>query len=147
MIYWGWSLILKQLNMQYRHDPDHTIGCLNSIKRLNASKKHSPDHKVHGAKMGPIWGQQVPGGPHVGPVNFAIWEGPDAISRHHLTGPIFNIKMVSYWYRNVHYRDQMVSRPFHLYNRNPYNDKMVSLYWISPQMFDLTLLTLVTISR
>ena len=30
--------------------------------------------KVHGANMGPIWGRQDPGGPHVGPVNFAIWE-------------------------------------------------------------------------
>ena len=25
--------------------------------------------------MGPIWGRQDPGGPHVGPMNFAIWEG------------------------------------------------------------------------
>ena len=33
----------------------------------------SPDSKVHGANMGPIWGQQDPGGPHVGPMNFAIW--------------------------------------------------------------------------
>ena len=32
-----------------------------------------PDSKVHGANMGPIWGQQDPGGPHVGPLNFAIW--------------------------------------------------------------------------
>ena len=23
--------------------------------------------------MGPIWGRQVPGGSHVGPMNFAIW--------------------------------------------------------------------------
>ena len=23
--------------------------------------------------MGPIWGRQDPGGPHVGPVNFVIW--------------------------------------------------------------------------
>ena len=33
-----------------------------------------PDSKVHGANMGPIWGQQDPGGPHVGPMNFAIWD-------------------------------------------------------------------------
>ena len=26
-----------------------------------------------GANMGPIWGRQDPGGPHVGPMNFAIW--------------------------------------------------------------------------
>ena len=32
-----------------------------------------PDSKVHGVNMGPIWGQQDPGGPHVGPMNFAIW--------------------------------------------------------------------------
>ena len=32
-----------------------------------------PEGKVHGAKMGPIWGRQDPGGPHVGPMNFAIW--------------------------------------------------------------------------
>ena len=24
--------------------------------------------------MGPIWGQEDPGGPHVGPMNFAIWD-------------------------------------------------------------------------
>ena len=32
-----------------------------------------PDSKVHGANMGPIWGRQDPGGPHVGPLNLAIW--------------------------------------------------------------------------
>ena len=33
-----------------------------------------PDSKVYGANMGPIWGRQDPGGPHVGPMNFAIWD-------------------------------------------------------------------------
>ena len=33
----------------------------------------APDSKVHGANMGSIWGRQDPGGPHVGPMNFAIW--------------------------------------------------------------------------
>ena len=32
-----------------------------------------PDSKVDGVKMGLIWGRQDPGGPHVGPMNFAIW--------------------------------------------------------------------------
>ena len=32
-----------------------------------------PDSKVHGANMGPICGRQDPGGPHVGPMNLAIW--------------------------------------------------------------------------
>ena len=34
----------------------------------------TPDSKVHGANMGPIWGRQDPGGPHVGPMNVAIWD-------------------------------------------------------------------------
>ena len=33
----------------------------------------APDSKIPGANMGPIWGRQDPGGPHVGPRNFAIW--------------------------------------------------------------------------
>ena len=31
-----------------------------------------PDSNVYGANMEPTWGQQDPGGPHVGPMNFAI---------------------------------------------------------------------------
>ena len=36
--------------------------------------KNIPDNKVYGANMGPIWGRQDSGGPHVGPMNFAIWD-------------------------------------------------------------------------
>ena len=32
-----------------------------------------PHNKVHGANMGPISGRQDPGGPQVGPMNFANW--------------------------------------------------------------------------
>ena len=35
-----------------------------------------PDSKF----MGPTWGQQDPGGPHVGHVNLAIWVGYEMIS-------------------------------------------------------------------
>ena len=35
---------------------------------------NNPYSKFHGANMGPIWGQQDPGGPHDGPMNFVIWE-------------------------------------------------------------------------
>ena len=34
----------------------------------------TPDSKVHVTNMGPIWGRQDPGGPHVGPMNLAIWD-------------------------------------------------------------------------
>ena len=40
---------------------------------------NSPDSKVHGANMGPIWGRQDPGGAHVGPMNFAIWEAAESV--------------------------------------------------------------------
>ena len=43
------------------------------ISSLCIINDHLPDSKVHGAKMGAIWGRQDPGGPHVGPMNFAIW--------------------------------------------------------------------------
>ena len=33
-----------------------------------------PDRKVHGTNMGPTWGRQDPGGPHVGPMNVAIMD-------------------------------------------------------------------------
>ena len=32
------------------------------------SNENNPDSKVHGVNMGPIWGWQDPGGPHVGPM-------------------------------------------------------------------------------
>ena len=46
-----------------------------------------PDSKVPGANMGPIWGRQDPDGPHVGPMNFAIWDG---------TGKMMNIFLSPY---------------------------------------------------
>ena len=33
-----------------------------------------PENKAHGANMGPSWGREDPGGPHVGPMNFAVWD-------------------------------------------------------------------------
>ena len=45
-------------------------GVFNSLVYVNVI----PDSKVHGANMGPILGRQDPGGPHVGPMNLAIWD-------------------------------------------------------------------------
>ena len=41
---------------------------------VNKNYYYNPDSKVYGANMGTIWGQQDPGGPHVGPVNLVIWD-------------------------------------------------------------------------
>ena len=44
---------------------------------LLSIKGHIPESKVHGANMGPIWGRQDPGGPHIGPMNLAISDSHD----------------------------------------------------------------------
>ena len=54
---------------------------------------HFPDSKVHGPIMGPTWGRQDPGGPHVGPMNLAIWFVPRWLSckvLSHITRSIFS---------------------------------------------------------
>ena len=53
-----------------------------------------PDSKVHGANMGPTWVRQVPGGPHVGPMNFAIWVVTYWISRPYLRRHLLNMKVI-----------------------------------------------------
>ena len=35
---------------------------------------YMPDSNVHGGQHGAIWGRKDPGGPHDGPMNFAIWD-------------------------------------------------------------------------
>ena len=38
-------------------------------------QRNNPHSKVHGANMGPTWVLSAPDGPHVGPMNLAIWQG------------------------------------------------------------------------
>ena len=54
-----------------------------------------PDSKVPGANMGPIWGRQDPGGPHVGPMNFAIAVVPYILPLNHSFLAVSNIKQNS----------------------------------------------------
>ena len=62
------------LNVLTRPESDY-VGYI-CIVRLACvlNTQNTPDSKVHGANMGPTWGRQDPGGPHVGPMNFAIWD-------------------------------------------------------------------------
>ena len=39
------------------------------------------DSKAHGAYMGPIWGRQDTVGPHVGPMNLAIYSATTILSK------------------------------------------------------------------
>ena len=47
---------------------------------LSMFVKETPDSKIHGANVGPTWGRQDPGGPHVGPIILVIWAGE--VSNH-----------------------------------------------------------------
>ena len=59
----------------YTLDPRHVMASydwtLDTIRQT--PRKNFPDNKVYGANMGNTWGRQDPGGPHVGPMNFALW--------------------------------------------------------------------------
>ena len=53
-------------------DPPLWLDCPYSVTWITLCT--IPDSKVHGANIELIWGRQDPGWPHVGPVNFAIWD-------------------------------------------------------------------------
>ena len=53
-----------------------------AIYLLDKHPMTTPDSKVQGANMGPIWGRQDPGGPHVGPMN--LWTFLTRIISHAL---------------------------------------------------------------
>ena len=48
-----------------------------------------PDNKVHGTNQGPIWGRQDLSGPHVGPMNFAIWVANNLLKGNRVTPVLF----------------------------------------------------------
>ena len=65
----GWENIH---NLSYYH---HQIGSMNyyplfGVRSWNNGMRCMSFYIL----IGPIWGRQDPGGPHVGPVNLAIWE-------------------------------------------------------------------------
>ena len=64
-----------------------------SVERITAY----PDRKVHGANMGPIWGRQDPSGPHVGPMNLAIWARAFFVRRQQVRSRIGRILRCIQW--------------------------------------------------
>ena len=51
----------------------HTPSLHESLSHTSLGAFRVPDSKVHGANMGPVWGRQDPGGPHVDP--WTLWSG------------------------------------------------------------------------
>ena len=74
-----------------------------------------PDSKIHWANMGPIWGRQDPGGPHVGPVKCVIW-----VVMHCIDAPLF----VSF---NSRFNKQSSCRRFETSERS--REDIVIVFW------------------
>ena len=62
------SIIKEIVSSSSRLDMDHWDTIIWIMPPLKA-----PDSKFYGVNMGPTWGRQDPGGPHLGPMNLAIW--------------------------------------------------------------------------
>ena len=67
---------------------------------MKAQLEVIPDSKVHEANMGPIWGRQDPGGPHVGPMNFAIRDIRTKQTFYCFTTIIF-LRLLCFCYCNI----------------------------------------------
>ena len=71
------ACLIKQLKCNHKSNKAWRPGRVISVTvtRLENHNWKSGTRKktVLIANMGPIWGRQDPGGPHVGPMNFAIW--------------------------------------------------------------------------
>ena len=71
-----WYVVLQNENgLGYREDISfHFYRLLSSLHDLPYYPPgQTPDSKDHVANMGLTWGQQDPGGPHVGHMNLIIW--------------------------------------------------------------------------
>ena len=55
------------------NDPRWRLCPRQTDARHSVGWSYYPDSKVPGANVGPIWSWQDPNGPHIGPMNFAIW--------------------------------------------------------------------------
>ena len=70
---------LRTANMNAKKKPDYTKLGIDVMEHavwtyLHNTLLYNIDNKVHEANMGPICGRLDPGGPHVGPMKFTIWE-------------------------------------------------------------------------
>ena len=73
-VYLWWKL-WKPIQISLNCDSQDPIIDFDELTSMGQICDHVPDSKVHGANVGPTWGRQDPGGPHVGHTNLAIWGG------------------------------------------------------------------------
>ena len=84
-----------------------------------------PDSKVHGANMGPIWAQQDPGGPHVGPMNFAIW-----VPLPQLPLQLHSFILLDAADRDPYFNNRQCNQPVHMKYKNNVNISFMIVYVI-----------------
>ena len=67
----GWSRHIRPLSILWIGTAyiNHAVSIYSWVIPANG---YIPESKVHGANMGPTWGRQDSGGPHVGHMNLAI---------------------------------------------------------------------------
>ena len=75
IIFFAMALHVREIIYKNVSNRLYHINYFKYRKKIIEVSHDLPGSKVHGANMGPIWGRQDPGGPHVGPMNFAIWAG------------------------------------------------------------------------
>ena len=89
---WGNDKALDALDIHNYHAEPCAINDAEKPLEYPLTFKNYPDSKVHGANMDPIGGRQDQGGPHVDPMNFAIWDSSTWIVVPHIT---------AFWYDSV----------------------------------------------
>ena len=72
--YWATREISSTLSGYLSKEAKDRMAIFTSTVDMYWHLYDTPDSKVHGTNMGPIRGRQDPGGPHVGPMNFVIWD-------------------------------------------------------------------------
>ena len=72
-----------------------------TLTATNVMVINYPESKVHGANIGPIWGRQDPGGPHVGPMKFATCRVNTPVADHALQPATPCTGHLVAWIKNV----------------------------------------------
>ena len=70
----SYEALLFSLHAEYVDDKSHSKVVISLAPwRCSSNLKSILDSKVHWAYMGPTWGRQDLGGPHIGPMIIDVW--------------------------------------------------------------------------
>ena len=109
---WLWYQEISSHLVDYPWFPAHAIclghnqGCQIFTSLLGVANSpnfehYIPDSKIHGDNVGPTWGRQDPGGPHVGHMNFAIWDAHTNTDTGSKTKLYYQYSKLQFWTSQV----------------------------------------------